>query len=218
MIVQTQPFGTNVLNQNNSPGNGKGGLEIKNIVVTAPGDGYLPAPDGSLGGNGRIFADVGSGYVQKADGTVYPVPDGVQPTDLSPEDTFVPVVPIQEQLVTSPVFLEIEEVFVYNPGFGYQPEDTIVIENGDYGAVVEPVINARGEIESITVVNPGLGFIDTPSIVLNSETGYNAQLIAILKPIPPDQVEVPPPGAQIISVVDCVGKIPPNTRVDLVPR
>ena len=32
---------------------GKGGLEIKNIVITSPGHGYLSAPNGSRGGNGR---------------------------------------------------------------------------------------------------------------------------------------------------------------------
>lgn len=223
LFVQTQPYGTT--NGIGTTGDGKGGLEIKNIVITAPGDGYLAAPNGSLGGNGRIFADVGDGYVQKADGTIYPVPGGQEPTDLQPGDVFIPVneQPIPE-FPAYPVFLEIEEVFVYNPGFGYQPGDQLIIENGDYGAILEPVINGRGEIESVNVVNPGLGFVDTPIIITNSETGFNAQLIPVLKPVPLDQItsgeiarEVPP-GAQIISVVDCVGKIPPKTRVDRVPR
>jgi hypothetical protein len=215
LVVQTQP----VTSEN------RGGLEVKNITITAPGDGYLPAPNGSIGGNGRVFANVGDGYVQKADGTIYPVPGGIEPSDLQPGDVFIP---IEEQPVSVfssyPVFLEIDEVVVYNPGFGYQPGDTITIENGDYGAVLDPVINNRGEIESVNVINSGLGFEDTPSIVTNSQTGYNAQLIAVLRPIPLDRItsgeisrEVPP-GAKIISVIDCVGKIPPNTRVDLVPR
>lgn len=211
-------------------GNGKGGLEVKNIVITAPGDGYLSAPNGSLGGNGRIWADVGEGYVEKNDGTLYPVPSGILPSDLQPGDTFIPInplpqleppiVPLQQQLpISYPVVLELEEVYVYDPGFGYVPGDTITTENG---AILEPVINPRGEIESVRVINPGIGFVDTPILNINSNTGYNAQLIPVLKPIPLDQLsqlnrEIPP-GTQIINVVDCVGKIPPKTEFDKVPR
>lgn len=210
LLVQTQP----------SP---KGGLEVKNIVVTAPGDGYIAAPDGSLGGNGRVFVDVGEAYVKKDDGTVYPVPDGVLPPDLGPDDEFIPVNPLPqpqpqpERPITYPVVLEIEEVYVVDPGFGYVPGDTITAEKG---AVLEPVINVRREIESVKVINGGIGFVDTPVLTINSNTGYNAELIPVLRPIPtPEGVALEvPPGTQIISVVDCVGKIPPKSNFDLVPR
>jgi hypothetical protein len=52
-IVQMQPYGTSGDNIS-EPSSGKGGLEVKNIVVTAPGRGYLSAPNGSKGGNGRV--------------------------------------------------------------------------------------------------------------------------------------------------------------------
>lgn len=225
----------------------KGGLEVKNIVVTAPGDGYIAAPDGSLGGNGRVFVDVGDAYVEKGDGTVYPVPGGDLPPDLQPDDKFIPVNPIPqpppvfpqpqppspqpEQPITYPVVLEIEEVYVYDPGFGYVPGDTITVEKG---AVLEPVINDRGEIESVKVINGGIGFVDIPLLTINSNTGYNARLIPVLRPIqiPTQEPTLPPPvpspeggipiqippGTQIISVVDCVGKIPPKSNFDIVPR
>jgi hypothetical protein len=228
LVVQTKPVGIGTTNAVGiaSTSTGKGGLEIKNIVITAPGDGYIAGPNGSLGGNGRIWVDVGDGYVQKADGTFYPVPGGEEPTDLQPGDTFVPPQPpqVQPEFPSYPVVLEIEEIYVYDPGFGYQPGDTITIENGDYGAVLEPVINDRGEIESVNVIDPGLGFIDTPDLIVNSNTGYNARLIAVLNPIPLEQItsgeiarEIPP-TTQIISVIDCVGKIPPKSSFDIVPR
>lgn len=212
LLVQTQPYGTRAGLGTATVDSGKGGLEVKNIVITAPGNGYLPSPDGSLGGNGRIFADVGEAYVKKCDGTFYPVPSGILPPDLESCDEFIPVNPLP-QPITYPVVLEIEEVYVKDPGFGYVPGDTITGENG---AILEPVINSRGEIESVKVINGGIGFVDTPVLTINSNTGYNAELIPVLRPIPtPEEV---PPGTQIISVVDCVGKIPPKSNFDIVPR
>jgi len=221
LLVQTQPYGTRSGLGTTTVSSGKGGLEVKNIVVTAPGDGYIAAPDGSLGGNGRVFADVGEAYVKKNDGTVYPVPGGVLPPDLAPDDEFIPVNPLPqpqpERLVTYPVILEIEEVYVDDPGFRYVPGDTITAEKG---AILEPVINDRGEIESVRVINGGIGFVDTPVLTINSNTGYNARLIPVLRPIPiPEGVPIDvPPGTQIISVVDCVGKISPKSNFDIVPR
>ncbi len=213
--VQSQPY------SGNDPQ--KGGLEIKNIVVTAPGDGYLPAPNGALGGNGRVWKDVDECYVKTADGRYYVVPDCRQPEDLPPEDTFVPSqpqLPPDQQAPTYPVVIEIEEVFVDDPGFGYEPGDTLEVVP-DNGAVVEPVINDRGEIAQVIVVNPGIGFVDLPEIVINSPRGYNAKLIPVLKVTPiadiPDPAGIPA-GTQIVSVVDCVGKILPKTQFDIVPR
>jgi hypothetical protein len=52
LFVQTQPYTGQ--NDTGRPGPTKGGLELKNIVITAPGDGYLATPNGSKGGNGRV--------------------------------------------------------------------------------------------------------------------------------------------------------------------
>ena len=211
--VQTRPY------SGNDPQ--KGGLEIKNIVVTAPGDGYLPAPNGSLGGNGRVWKDVDECYVRKADGSFYVVPDCVVPPDLSPEDTFFPRQPQRDpQPVTYPALTEIDEIFVDDPGFGYEPGDTLEVVP-DNGAVLRPIINDRGEIAQVEVVKPGIGFIDLPEIVINSPRGYNAKLIPVLKVIPIEDFSDPtviPGGTRLVSVVDCVGKIPPKTQFDIVPR
>ena len=247
-----------VIQTRNSP---KGGLEIRNIVVTSTGDGYIASPDGSKGGNGRIIVGPDQGYVQTGEGKIYIVPSGVEPSDLSPNDIFFPPetrispgaaaalaagaaggatggipgagggipgagggipgsVPLSYPAVT-----EIEEIYVSNPGFNYTPGDTIdvisVPDGTSKGAVLRPVINDRGEIESVKIIKPGLAFSDLPRIVVNSPTGYNAQLIPILKVIPlssipdPETVE----RVSVISVVDCVGKInPPQRDFDIVPR
>lgn len=211
----------------------KGGLEVKNIVVTAPGDGYLASPNGALGGNGRIWKDVDEGYVETEDGKYYVVPDPLNPPELPPGDRFIPpskppTVPqvqpefpvLEPQVPTYPGVTEIEEVVVDDPGFGYEPGDTLEVVPGN-GAVLEPVINDRGEITQVKVVKPGIGFVDLPEIVINSPRGYNAKLIPVLKVIPiadiPD-LEVIPSGTQLVSIVDCVGKILPKTQFDIVPR
>jgi len=230
--VQTRPYSGN--------DSQKGGLEVKNIVVTAPGDGYLPAPNGALGGNGRVWADVGEGYVETDDGSFYVVPNGLEPPDLPPGDTFypptpdpfpnlppqldpvtsLPIPPIPENIPTYPGVTEIEEVVVDNPGFGYEPGDTLEVVP-DNGAVLEPVINDRGEIAQVRVVNPGIGFIDLPEIIINSPRGFNAKLIPVLKVTAIADLPDPgviPAGTRLVSIVDCVGKILPQSQFDIVPR
>jgi len=213
-----------------SNGNGKGGYEVKNIIITAPGDGYLSAPNGALGGNGRIWKDVNEGYVVTNDNRYYVPPGGnVNNVELPPDDIFVPPQPQSSPDVTIPsypVITEIEEVYVVDPGFGYEIGDTleVVTEDGtNKGSILEPVINDRGEIIQVKVVSPGIGFVDLPEIRVNSPRGYNVKLIPILKVtpianIPEEQLQTIPAGTQLISVVDCVGRIPPKVEFDRVPR
>ncbi len=212
IVVQTRPY------SGGDPA--KGGLEIKNIVVTAPGDGYLPAPDGSLGGNGFVWKESNECYVKKANGDYYVVPDCIEPP-LAPGDTFFsskPPAPAPN--LTYSVVTAIDEIYVEDPGFGYQPGDTLQVVP-DNGAVLKPIINERGEISQIEVVKPGVGFVDLPEIVINSPTGYNARLIPVLRAIPVEQISIlgdVAPGTEVISVVDCVGRVPPRETFDIVPR
>jgi hypothetical protein len=215
LVVQTRP----------SP---RGGLEIKNIVVTAPGDGYLPAPDGSLGGNGIVWKNPDECYVKTSDGRYYVVPDCRLPENLPAGDVFFPATPPstspqpspQQNDLTYNVVTVIDEVYVEDPGFSYQPGDTLeVVPNN--GAVLQPVINDRGEISQINVIKPGVGFVDIPEIVINSPTGYNARLIPVLRAIPIEaiaNVTGIAPGTPVVSVVDCVGRVPPRETFDIVPR
>jgi hypothetical protein len=239
LLVEVQPYGTSASNtaggstggrasgtRTGSNGNGKGGYEVKNIVITAPGDGYLSAPNGALGGNGRVWKDINEGYVRTEDNRYYVPPPGLE---IPSVDTFIPPQPQLPPDVTVPsypVVTEIEEVYVVDPGFGYEPGDTleVVTEDGtNKGAVIEPVINDRGQIAQVRVISPGIGFVDLPEIRVNSPRGYNVKLIPVLKVIPianisPEQLQTIPSGTQLISVVDCVGRIPPRTEFDRVPR
>lgn len=215
VTVNVQPVSTSIGPTGTSVGN-NAGLQIKNIAVDSPGDGYLPAPNGSLGGNERVWKEPDEGYVLTANGEYYVVAFNTEPTLNEGDTYFPPSQPATPQSIY-PILLAIDEIKISNPGFGYKKGDKIII-NPDKGAVLEPIINDRGQIEKVNVINPGLGFDDLPEIKTNSPTGFNAQLIPILKVVPLEEVEQVPVGVAIISVVDCVGKIPPKVNFSIAPQ
>ncbi len=210
---------------------------IKNITIVAPGDGYIATPDGSLGGNERVWKEPDEGYVKTKCGGYYVVqpyrpikvevgdtyypPDGPPRILTEPEIVTLPLVPITppppENIgPTYPVVLIIDEIKVLDPGFGYRPGDQLII-NPSNGAVADLVINERGEIEKVDVIQSGIGFLDLPNLSTNSSTGFNATFSTIFKPIREEELEIVPDQSQIISVIDCVGKIPP-AQISRVPR
>jgi hypothetical protein len=219
--------------------------KIKNITIIAPGDGYLATPDGSLGGNERVWKEPDEGFVQTKCGGYYVVqpyrpikveagdayypPDGPPRTLTEPEIITLPLVPVTPPSPenigpTYPVVLIIDEIKVLDPGFGYRPADQLII-NPSNGAVADLVINERGEVERVNLIQSGIGFLDLPNLSTNSPTGFNATFSTIFKPIRIDtnrpieeQLGIVPEQIQIISVIDCVGKIPPKTEFFRVPR
>ena len=248
--------------------------KIKNITIIAPGNGYIASPDGSLGGNERVWKEPDEGYAKSKCGGFYVI-QPYKPTSVKRGDTYYPpdgspIIIEEDQIITLPlvpvtppipeiigpsypVILVIDEVVVLDPGFGYRPGDEIIITSTDtgsagggtgtvggagggtgtvggagggtgngksnLGAELEMIINDRGQIERVNVIKPGAGFIDLPRLRTNSPTGFNAIFSTILKPIRLEDFEgSPPQNAQIISVIDCVGKISPNPQFDIIPR
>jgi hypothetical protein len=224
--------------------------KIKNITVVAPGDGYLAAPDGSLGGNERVWKEPDDGYVRTIDGSYYVVqpyrpiqarkgstyypPDG--PSRVLEEDEVItlPLVPAKAPDTTVvgttyPVLLCIEEIKILDQGFGYRPGDQLII-TPDNGTKTELEIDEFGQITGVKILSGGCGYNDFPDIRTNSPTGFNATFSPIFKVtkiedvgpegpiIAPEGPFVVPDGANIISVVDCVGKISPKREFDIVPR
>jgi hypothetical protein len=186
------------------------GDKVKRIITKAPGDGYLSAPDGSLGGDGRVVFTPTIPPAPIVPGVTPPAP--IVPGVTPPTPTIGP---------SYPVVLEIEDIDIIDSGFGYEPGDEIII-TPDNGAVLEPVID-NGRIIQINVIKPGIGFADFPIITTNSPTGYNLSARPIFRVIRLTEEEKQrrlsvSPGVQIISVIDCVGIIPPKTEFDRVPR
>jgi hypothetical protein len=211
---------------------------IDKVVVVAPGDGYISAPDGSLGGNERVWKEPDEGYVQTTDGRYYVVqpyrpikcekgstyypPDG-PPRLCEGEVINLPLVPVKKTRTdgvgqTYSVYLCIEEIEVLDSGFGYRPGDQLII-TPDNGTKTELVINEFGQITSVKILRGGCGYNDIPEIRTNSATGFNATFVPIFKATPqPKDPFVVPEGANIVEVIDCVGKIPPKQVFDIVPR
>ena len=160
-----------------NPVTGRPEVGVVRIVVDSPGNGYIPRPDGSLGGNERVWAEPEEAYVIDNDGNYVVVPEGIDPPD-NTDIYFPPRIPTEADDAYQ-VILEIDDVEVKDPGFGYQPGDTIQV-TPDNGAILEPVIQGD-EVVGVKVIKPGLGFNDFPVIEVVSDTGYNAEFTLFLK-------------------------------------
>jgi len=95
---------------------------------------------------------------------------------------------------------QIDIVEVFDPGFGYNPGDTLEVGNG---AELTPII-IGGRILGVEVNKGGTGFTSIPEITINSETGVGANLSPVLKFTDVGQDSLPP--AETVIVVNCVGK------------
>ena len=196
---------------------------LARILICDAGDGYLPVPDGSLGGDGTTWKASDEGYVECPDGTKFIVQPGrpidahmgctyyapgEQPVVLEKDTTITLQLGAveQAQAQTIPAILCLDSIEVADGGFGYEQGDQIII-TPDNGVVAEPVINDRGQIERINILTGGCGFTDLPEIRTDSETGFNAEFLPVLKVTPVETVTAIPPGIEFVQYVDCVGKV-----------
>ena len=202
---------------------------VLRVIMNNSGYGYLPSPDGSVGGMGRTIANRCQSLIRRGDTKKWEGPfdsgevidirvgDTVRlagvPEYTSEENTSITAPPCPDLISstspssTYPVAISIEDVYIQDPGFGFSDGDTITI-TPDNGAELAPVIGGNGRIIDINVVKPGIGFTDMPTLKLNTSTGYNATLIPILsfKRIGEDDAFSVPNGTQLVQVIDCVGK------------
>ena len=107
---------------------------------------------------------------------------------------------------TYPVIISLDEIYIENTGFGFDPcKDTVVIEPAN-GAKAKIEESENGEIKRIVVTDGGAGFTSLPTISINTETGFNAILKPIMKFSKPEEIDAPD-GTNVIQVIDCVGKV-----------
>ena len=206
--------------------------QVSAVIVDEPGIGYLPSPDGSQGGDGRVWAESGETIVRRANG-IYDSPytagtvinlfpgDTVQScsgpieviteekTITAPECTASDFIPGGDPSSSGggyPVVLEIGDTNISNPGFVYTTGDRIVI-SPDNGAVMTPEFDDLGSLIKVNIASPGQGFTDFPDIYIDSDSGYNAKITPIFNVKRIGNVaEVDIPVRRVINVVDCVGK------------
>lgn len=201
---------------------------VLRVIMNNSGYGYLPAPDGSVGGMGRTIAGRCQSLINKAatkkwqgpfePGTVLNIEIGDTvrlagvPEYVSEEKTSITTPPCPDIVkpttpsTTYPVVISIEDVYIQDPGFGFTPGDTITV-TPDNGADITPIIT-DGFITGVTINNSGIGFTDMPTLTLNTNTGYNATLLPVLsfKRVDGNNAFDIPTGTSVVQVIDCVGK------------
>jgi hypothetical protein len=160
--------------------NGTTTTGVTKVVITDMGSGYLSAPDGSLGGDGRTLTDP-----VKPPTAIYPSKSNGQ----------------------YPVILKLCDVIIRESGFGYSQGDQVIIEPPN-GATARATISPNGAIIKIDVLTKGEGFTEMPKIYIQSQTGYRANLIARLcvERVGDNLTIVPVNLEKVINVVDCPGK------------
>lgn len=237
-------------------GNGKGAIgkavirngELDDVFMEDTGTGYLSSADGSLGGDGRTWAENYESTVKRSDGTYdrpyvpgevinllpgdsirFPIGSSTQIGDSTISggsyveintEVSVTAPTVQPSDIVRgdypslddgkyPVILILKDIIIDNAGFNYSENDRIVIEPSN-GASATPKFGAFGALESIKLISPGEGFKEIPEVYIETETGYNSKLIPIfdIDRVSADQLKEPSVQENIISVIDCVGKIP----------
>ena len=118
-----------------------------------------------------------------------------------------------------PAIMYLCDVIVQSPGINYNENDKIIIEP-NAGATAVPKYNSNGGVESVKITSGGEGFTQIPDVYILSETGYNAELKPVFCPdrIARDELkEYDPQGKiQLVTIIDCVGKIDRNQFVGYV--
>ena len=107
----------------------------------------------------------------------------------------------------------IDIVDIIDTGIGYEPGDTVTIDDGD-GGEFEIDVNPIGQIVDFNIIESGYGYTTIPNITINSNTGAGAAFRARLRFIPLNEFEementklIDP--NKLVQVIDCVGKTRP---------
>jgi hypothetical protein len=202
--VSQQPDGTYAPDPNGTT-NG-----VTGVVIEQSGTGYLAAPNGDLGGDGRVWSTRCQSYILRVDGT-YDIPyNPGEIMKINVGDTVVlagqsEYVATQEQSITAPECPPLNTQ-VGNNSLANQPSSTTaqypvvlymcnveisnpgvsyettdkIVVSPDNGAILEPVFGSFGTLEDVKIISSGMGFTERPDIYIQTKTGYNAKIIPIL--------------------------------------
>jgi hypothetical protein len=206
-------------------GGGRTWAEAEDTTIQNPnGDWQIPVPPGNtVPVNTGDTVTTPPGTITPIEGTDEVIPGGapyiVQNSGTITTPSAPDVKPYEDYPSSSdgsyPVILYLCGLEISDPGFLYSEGDAVVIEPSN-GATAEITLGAFGLINSVKVTSPGEGFTEVPEIFIQTETGYNARLLPrfCIDRISQDELKEPTPEIQdkIISVIDCVGKIPQTRR------
>lgn len=162
-------------------------------------------------------------------------PPGPPPQFPTPSP-FDPTTPVDDK--SYPIDVVLEDIVILTPGQNYTPGDPIVFIPPDEVSGPEPIVSPEynptnngvdaevgdvdnnGAIKTIIIRNTGKSFTSYPNIRVISNSGFNAKLaplFTLLRLTPEELDRKQQAGERIISVIDCVGKIPPKQEFELVP-
>lgn len=199
---------------------------VVKVIIDNPGFGYLPAPNGDRGGDGRVWANANQTTIKRSDGTYDRPYNPGEVITINPGDEIyscgVTKVATQIETITAPtcpipspkgenpslndgtypVVLELDDVIIENPGINYECEKDKIEIVPNNGSVISYSCDSFGSITKVNIIKSGIGFTEVPSIRIKTNTGFNA----ILKPV--FKVNKGQNGINIpsVSVIDCVGK------------
>jgi hypothetical protein len=205
---------------------------VVKVIIGDPGFGYLPGSNGDRGGDGRVWATNVQTTVKRDDGKYDRPYNPGETISVNPGDEVysggVTTIIKEPQVITAPeisttkppfgedggfsdngqypVTLEIDIAVIDNPGINYDPNDKIII-TPDNGAILEPIFDGKGALSKIDVISPGIGFVEMPEIIIQTQTGYNAKILPVFRINKDAAVLQQVNQDQIISVIDCVGKV-----------
>ena len=177
-------------------------------IIFLPSGGCVEFPDGTVDQQGNVASGYQCGR-GLTDGNGFVVPG---PTNII---TPTPVVDdVSVDPIAYPVVMELDEINVDKTGISYNNGDTITITGDGNTITLEPILSVNGSILGVNIPDDqrGLGFTSIPEVTINTQTGAGAQLTPYLriKYRGRDNIEEVLSRVtqeQIISVVDCVGKI-----------
>ena len=183
-------------------------IGVVNIVLEEAGANYLSSPNGSLGGDGRVWAEKEDTVIRRGDGTYDKPYKPGEVVDLSRcDDVIPPEEPqfrVEEELsYTAPALIETElrqirgnlptkedgaypvylylcDVKISDGGVNYDKDFDTISVTPDNGAVLEPEFGPEGKLIGIKILKNGFGFTERPIITVNTTTGFNAKIDPVL--------------------------------------
>jgi len=143
---------------------------VTQVVIEQPGTGYLPSPDGDLGGDGRVWATRCQSTIQRADGTWDTPYDPGEIMNIRVGDT------VQLAGQSSYISTKNESITAVEcPSFSGQVGNLISLASQPSSTIAQyPIVLYMCDVK---IINPGVAYSDSDKIIVSPSNG------AILEPV-----------------------------------
>ena len=152
------------------------GIGVVDIDIVTPGFGYLPAPDGSYGGGGRVYSD--------PDDTRIRYPDGTKELPIPPDNRICLdegseiILPPGTRVVTEPFDGEGGgEVIVGGSVHIMQFPGCLTTPEGGEGPPSQNTYPVLMYLCDVFIIAPGSGYKNTDKVIIEPSMGAEAELV-----------------------------------------